>query len=240
MMNLRQVLAVSLVFLALTSATPLCAATLDSTLFATYNTQPPYTSVSFSVCGSLPQSEGCFGGGYLAPFGLVGALIEGAPTQNLKKGTVSRNIYILDVAYGSSGSQVALYVYKRVDTITSSSDSIATTLTKTVVLPLTGGSGTVAYMAANGKFLFIGTSQSGYVAQVTKSSLAATLILTPPVPLDSITADQYGYVSVQWGSNQSAQFQVIDPNGDLKEDGGGTAFMVNTLQATLPSTVVPQ
>jgi hypothetical protein len=95
-------------------------------------------------------------------------MIEGNPAQNLKKSTVTRYVYVLDVAYGSGGKDVPLYVYKRVDTITSSDDSVTVSLTKTVSLPLVGGGGTVVYMAANSNFLFIGTSQNGMVALVKK------------------------------------------------------------------------
>lgn len=238
-MNIRQVLAALVVLLALSEAMPLHAAAIDSTLFTTYDTQSPYTSVGFSVCGSLPQSVGCYGGGALGPFGLVGAMIEGNPVQNKKKGTVTRYIYVLDVASGTSGKDVALYVYKRVDTITLSDDSIALTLTKTVTLPLVGGSGTVAYMAANSNFLFMGTSKNGMVAIVKKSNFAITQYGNSALPLDSITADQYGYVTVEAGNTQSNQFQVFGPNSDFGETGGGTAFMLNTVQGTLPSAVVP-
>lgn len=238
-MHIRHVLAASVMLVILGTTVPLHAAALDSTLFTTYNTQSPYTGVGFSVCGSLPQSEGCYGGGSMGPFGLIGAMIEGKPVQNLKKGTVTRYIYVLDVAYGSSGNGVALYVYKRVDTITASDDSIALTLTNTVSLPLVGGGGTVAYMAANSNSLFIGTSQNGIVALVKKSNFAITQYGNSSLPLDSITADEYGYVTVEAGSSQFPQFQVFSPKGQFGEDGGGTAFMLNTLQGTLPSTVVP-
>ena len=238
-MNIRQVLAASVMLVMLSKAAPLHAAALDSTLFTTYDTQSPYTGVGFSVCGSLPQSEGCYGGGSMGPFGLIGAMIEGNPVQNRKKSTVTRYIYVLDVAYGSGGNDVALYVYKRVDTITPSDDSVMLSLMNTVNLPLSGGSGTIAYMAANSNFLFIGTSQNGMVAIVKKSNLAITEYGNAAVPLDSITADQYGYVTVEAGSSEFPQFQVFDLKGDFLEDGGGTAFMLSTVQATLPSTVVP-
>lgn len=239
-MCIRKLLVASVILLLLGGATPLLASALDSTLYTTYNTQAPYTSVVFSVCGSLPKAEGCFAGGVLGPFGQIGAMIEGDPAQNLKKGTVTRYIYVLDVAYGSAGNDVALYVYKRVDTITESDDTVTVTLANTLGLPLTGGSATTAYMAANSNFVFVGTSQNGLVAMVKKSNLAVTQFGYAPLPLDSITADQYGYVSIEAGSGESAQFQVFDPNGDYGEDGGGTAFMVNTVLGTLPATVVPQ
>jgi hypothetical protein len=222
--------------LLLSGSVSLHAAALDANLYATYDSQPPYTSIYFTVCGSLPQSEGCYGGGGLGPFGLIGSMIEGNPSQNLKNGTVTRYIYVLDVAYGSSGNDVALYVYKRVDTITASYDSISVSLSKTIGLPLAGGSGTVAYMAANKNFLFIGTSQNGMVSILKKSNLTISQYGDASLPLASITGDQYGFVTVEAGSGESAQFQVFDPNGNYGEDGGGAEFMLNTIQGTPPST----
>ena len=238
-MYIRRVFAASIMLLVLSHGISLHAIAIDSTLFTTYDTQAPYTGVGFSVCGSLPQSEGCYGGGSMGPFGLIGAMIEGAPKQNVKKGTVTRDIYVLDVAYGASGNGVALYVYRRVDTITLTDDSIALTLTNTVSLPLVGGSGTVAYMAANKNSIVIGTSQNGMVAMVKKSNFAITQYGNAALPLDSITADPYGFITIEAGSSQFPQFQVISPNGQFGEDGGGTAFMLNTVQGTAPSAVVP-
>jgi hypothetical protein len=51
--------------------------------------------------------------------------------------TVIRYIYILDVGYGPSGNEVAPYVYKKVDVISGSDDSVSAALFKTVALPLT-------------------------------------------------------------------------------------------------------
>lgn len=239
-MRIQHIFAALVMLLVLSNTALLHAAALDSTLYTTYDTQAPYTNVVYSVCGSLPQSEGCYGGGNLGPFGMIGAMIEGDPQQNLQKGTVTRFIYVLDVANGTTGQDVALYVYKRVDTITSSNDSITVSLFKTVSIPLPGGSATVAYMAANSSFLYVGTTQGGSIVQVKKNTLAAAVILIPPIPLDSLTADQYGFVTVESGSRIYSQFNIINPNGSVGGDGGGTAFMLNTIQGTQPSTVVPQ
>jgi hypothetical protein len=101
-------------------------------------------------------------------------MIEGLPTQNRTKGTVTRYIYVLDIAYGSGGNGVALYVYKKVDTVTSSDDTVSVTLFQTVSLPLTGGSATVASMAANTAFLYVGTNQDDLAVQMKKNNFAIT------------------------------------------------------------------
>jgi hypothetical protein len=232
-MYVRRTLA--LVMLLMIRTIHLHAAAIDSTLFTTYSleTRPP--GISWEVCGSTLQNSGCYGIGNLGPFGQVGAMIEGKPTQNVHNGTVARYIYVMDVAYQGNG--VALYIYKKVDTITPSSDSVSVTLFNTVVLPLTGGGSAVAFMAANPKFLFVGTNQNGIAARVTKKNLTVTQLGAVSPELGAITADDYGYVTVTWGPSSSPSFQVFDPNGEQQLTGGGGSLMLDTIQAIQPSAV---
>jgi hypothetical protein len=211
------------------------AAALDSTLAITYRMVG--SNIDWTVCGSLPDTYGCYGSGTLGPFGRVGAMIEGIPSQNAQKGTVTRYIYILDVAYGSESDEVGLYVYKRVDTINDEDDTIAVTLYKTVSLPLTGGSATVPSMAANKSFLYVGTNQDELAVQVQKSNLAVIQFgeVSGPYYVTAITSDAYGFITVTWGNG--AGFEVLNADGQATEDGGGAEFMLGTVQATLPSTV---
>ena len=238
-MYIRRLLPALVVVLILSGTILLHAAEIDSTLFTTYTANTKYTGLNWLVCGSTQATSGCYGSGSLGPFGRVGAMIEGNPAQNLLKGTVTRYIYMLDVAYGVNGDGVALYVYKKVDTVTSSDDTVSVTLFKTVSLPLTGGSATVASMAASNKFLFIGTNQNDLAVQVTKSNLAFTQFgAFSGINVSAITADKYGYVTVTWGSSGGPSgFLVLSPTGQSLEDGGGASFMLNTVQAALPSTL---
>jgi hypothetical protein len=164
-------------------------------------------------------------------------MIEGNPRQNLKAGTVTRYIYILDVGYGPSGNEVALYVYKKVDVISGGDDSVSAALFKTVALPLTGGTATEASMAANSNFLYIGTNQDQLAVQVKKSNFAIIQFseVSGPYNVTSITADQYGFVTVTWG--KGVGFYVINKNGQAQDGGGGDLFMLNTSVAILPSSV---
>jgi hypothetical protein len=200
----------------------------DSTLYTTYSGTP--TSVSWIVCGSTEESEGCYGSGKLGPFAGVGAILEGNPS--VSGDVVTRAIYIVD---SGDESDVQLYVYKKTDTVTSSSDTVDVTLAKTISLPLTGGTKVLTYMAANAKYLFIGTSLSTQGIRVTKSNLAVTLLggFSPPIDVTSITVDEYGYVAV----TQAGGFSLYGPDGGEEEDGGGTSFTVGTAQS-LPASVL--
>jgi hypothetical protein len=156
-------------------------------------------------------------------------LIEGYPSQDVEKGTVTRYIYIVDVAYGSNRNGVELYVYKKVDTITSDTDSVTVTLFKTVSLPLSGGTGTIAFMAASFRFLYIGTNHNNQPVQVQKSNLALSplsAISSDSTNISAITADQYGYVTVTAGG----VFETFNPKGQVEEEGGGANFMLNNVK----------
>lgn len=221
-------------------AVPVHGANLDSTLFTNYTMNTARTNVTWYVCGSLPGTSGCYGAGFLGPFGKVGAMIEGLPTQNLTKGTVTRYIYVLDENYASGINGVALFVYKKVDTIAGGSDAITVTLFKTVILPLTGDSSTVSSMAANPKFLYLGTNQDGFAVQLKKSTFAISQYaeISGPATVESITADHYGFITTTWKTSSGATgFNVIDPNGLVQEGGGGSQFMLNTVQAVQPTTL---
>lgn len=165
-MFIRRVLTASAMLLLLGGTVSLHAAAIDSTLYTTYTMNATRTNISWVVCGSTSTTNGCYGSGSLGTFGRVGAIMESNPSQNVTKSTVTRNIYVLDVAYGPAANGVALYVYKKVDTVSVSDDTIAVTLFKTVSLPLTGGSTTVASMAANTPFLYIGTNRDDLAVQV--------------------------------------------------------------------------
>ena len=212
----------------------------DATLFTTYNIDTAHTSVGWSVCGSLPGSSGCYGSGSLGPFGKVGALLEGEPKVDFTANTVTRAIYVVDIASGTNQNEVALDVYTKVDMITPDFDTVTVTLSRTITLPLTGGTSALTSMAANKQFLFVGTNRTSDAVEMNKRTFSITQLggFSPPINVFAITADQYGYVTLSYGSFSGFDtgFIVVGPDGTEQEDGGGSQFMLNTVQAVLPST----
>jgi hypothetical protein len=207
----------------------------DSTLYTTYTiySNNSQFTVDWSVCGSTQQSEGCYASGSLGPFAAVGAMMEGDPRVN--GDVVTRAIYVVD---SGSANNVLLYVYKKVDTVSSESDTVTVTLVHTVSLPLTGGSSAKCSMAANANYLFIGSDQSPQGVEVRKSTLAVTKLpgFSPPLNVIAITADQYGYVAVtQANSGGESAFTLFGLNGADQEDGGGSDFVLGTTQAVVPT-----
>lgn len=212
----------------------------DNSLLTTYSFDNAYSSAYFSVCGSLPGSEGCYGGGTLGPFGHAGALIEG---NEVVRGTiVTRDIYVVDDKAG--GTTVKLYVYRKTDTISGADDSISTSLLNTISLPLTGGANAKSYMAADTNFLFIGTSLSQSAVKVAKSDLTFQPLggFSGPAPIyvSSATSNKYGSVTVTFSDNSGVYtgFYSFDPYGNFSEDGGGADYLLGTSTALTTANLV--
>jgi hypothetical protein len=177
-------------------------------------------------------------------------MLEDNPTTNLASQTVTRLIYVLDTASGKRGTRVDLDIYQKTDVISGSDDHVTVTLANTVTLPLIGGATATASMAGNTNadrlpgsgvyfYLVVGTTLSPQVVEVTKSSLAVAQFggFSPPINVHAVTADAYGYITVEFGkfSGTDTAFIVLGPDGATKGDGGGAPFMLNTTQAVVPS-----
>jgi hypothetical protein len=217
------------------------AASPDAGLFAQYDFPNDFSSVYFTVCGSLPQSEGCYGSGSFGPFGHVGAMLEGDPATD--GDSVERAIYIIDVAGGKGRDEVILYHYLLIYTITDGGDAAVTTkLTRTVSLPLVGGKGVRCSVAGNSHVVVIGTDQSTQAVMLTKGSLATQTIggFSNAPTVTSITADDFGFISVSFGGGSVIPgFVVIGPTGAFEEDGGGGSFLVSTSTGLSTKDVLP-
>src|SRR5579871_3580934 len=100
----------------------------DETLYTSYFFSSNFQDATWIVCGSTQQSEGCYGSGQLGPFGKIGALME---SNALVSGsTVTRAIYVVDCNTSTGG--VELFVYKKTDVVSASSDTITVTLVKNI------------------------------------------------------------------------------------------------------------
>jgi len=209
----------------------------DSTLFTTYEVNQSLTQLSWSTCGSLPLTEGCYGGGILGPFTDACAIVQSAPAPfNLN--TVLRYIYVLDT--GSSAGGATLTAYRRTDTVSQTNDTINITTIAVVPLPsLVGGTGVTCYMAQNPNYVYAGTSQSSAAVSINKATFAVNTVGLVFGNVSAITADSYGFVTIVQGSGFGAGFTVYGPNGEPEEDGGGGPFMINPIDAMYPLSFAP-
>lgn len=214
---------------------------IDAGLYTSYNFFDGNKKIGWSVCGSLSGGSGCYGSGNLGPFGEVGAMLEDNPSTNLGTQTVTRFIYVLDIAAGKKLTGVDLDIYEKTDVINTAEgqDHVTVTLANKVSLPLIGGATAVASMAGNTDYLVIGTTKSPQAVVVTKSTLAVDEFggFSPPVNVHAVTADAYGYITVEFGKFGGSEtgIYVIGPDGTTQATSGGARFMLNTTQAVVPS-----
>jgi len=233
-MHICRLFAVCVVLLSVTSL-PLYATPIDSAFFTVYSFDAQNTTISW-VVGS---GYGIDDSGTLGPFGRVAAMIEGNPSQNLKKGTVTRDIYVVDAGYGSNGNEIALYIYQKVDQPAGELDSTTIKLLHTIVLPLTGGKSSSVSMAGNSKFLYIGTNQDEAAVQISKTNPNYQPFVggVSGSTITSITSDQYGYVTITSGTGGfNGGASVYSPDGQVQEAMPEAGFVLNTVQG-VPATV---
>ena len=85
----------------------------------------------------------------------------------------------------------------------------------------------------------IETTLSPDAIEVTKSTLAVAQFggFSPPINMHAVTADAYGYTTVDFGkfNGSNTGFIALGPDGISRGDGGGARFMLNTTQAVVPS-----
>lgn len=226
-MNIRKVaaIAVATAYALLVSAQA-SADRIDADLFATYKASQ-HISISFTVCGSLPDERGCFGSSGFAPFEYACAILEGVPKYN--GGVVKRDVYVLD-RRASRGVAVKLFVFQRKDVITDQSDTVTTALKQTISLPIKGGPGADCSMAANNVAVYAGTSKDHVAVSIDKNTYALTTVggFSPPEALTAITADERGYVTLRFSDGNL----VFGPQGQEVSVGGGVADMIDDHNAT--------
>jgi len=217
----------------------------DAGLYTSYALGSDYQTAIWTVCGTIQTTEGCFGSGTLGPFAHAGALIESKPVVDFATGTVIRYIYVVDNA-AAPGTDVKLYVYKKVDVVTSSTDTVTVTLVKAVPLPeLTGGSTALAYMAANVNYVYVGTNVSTWAVRVQRTNLThivETTGVSPAAAVSAITSDYYGNMTVTFGGapGGTAGSLQFDINGNSLGTLSSNDYMLNTSAAlqtdSLPTT----
>jgi hypothetical protein len=162
--------------------------------------------------------------------------MEGDEVVNNTTNVVTRYIYILNDGNGLGGVSMRLDVYRKTDTISSTSDSVAVTKVKSVGLPVHGDTAAKCFMAANKDYIYVGTDQSSAVNRVAKAGYAVEGLFSAgqAAHVSSISSDKYGFATVAWGTpgTSGASNFEFRPDGSSAGSGGGTQFMLNTFAAT--------
>lgn len=199
------------------------AAAPDSGLYTSYTLSSDATSISASVCGAVPGSSGCYGGGALTGFHRACAVIEGTPTY--KGNTATRLVYVLD-GQTLNSAVARLWVFRKIDAIAASFDTVTFTEIRRVDTGLPGGKRAACYLAANDTYLFAGTSAATSAARIGKTDYQVTAVggSIPPANMIGISADERGWVSM----NFNGSFYLVGPQSGEGGVGGGQAWIAGT------------
>ena len=214
----------------------------DAGLYGSFDFDDAFDTAYLSVCGSVPGSDGCYGSATLSGFGRIGAMMESSAVVTANLGTVSREIFVVDQAVGGGTSTaMSLSVYRLTIVVNAPEAACTLVLLKTIPLPNTGGLNAHTYMAANAHYLFIGTDQDPYAVRVNAVSYVVSKAPgpTPPTKVSSITADDYGYVDVTFGSlGGSGAVRAYDSAGTDLGLTSGEAFKLGSGQGLSTTDVL--
>lgn len=191
----------------------------DAKLYTTYGVAADGTSIDYEICGP----GGCRGAGNIAPFDRACAIMEGKPST--QDHVTTRAIYVLDKR-SAERSEVTFYVYTRTDTITRNGIDFQIVLTAKIPLGIQAGSKARCFMAANDRFVYVGTDKSTTGLSIDKASLS--LDMAGGENIQSITASDKGFVCISIPGG----FVVYDPFGTVAEAGGSMREdLANTINA---------
>jgi len=204
----------------------------DSGLF-TYYSAFDSTELNWVTCGTLPAAEDCYGTGQLGPFTNACAVVQSVPLA-VDAFTVVRYIYVLDSGSGADGA--SLVAYRRTDTVTELLDSISVTKEATVPLPsLVGGTGATCLMVQNPTNVYAGTTQSSAAVSINKTTYDVTTLGVGNGTLASMTADSYGFVTINRNQAGGITNTIYAPDGQLELFRNGGVFMINPIDAVNPA-----
>ena len=201
---------------------------LDQTLYSMYSPDgPPGTGLDLTVCGSVGNTSGCYGGAFITTFEHECAVLEGA--AKTKDNVMTRDIYIMDERTRKN-DPVYLYVYERKDTFGENSDNIEVKLKDQLALNLHGGPKGKCFMAASDATIYAGTSVGGDIAGIDKKTLTQINASRPGGAglVTAITADDRGNIAIDFENG----FGVIPYwNSSAGIGGGGVNYLSNTRNA---------
>ena len=150
--------------------------------------------------------------------------------------TVTRPIYLVDISSGPNQNEVVLYVYTKVDTITRIPIRLLLLYPKQSVCLWLGAFWTTNYpsMEPISDSFSLEQDRTRWRFRSTSATLVSPSLAGSPADQHfGITANDYGYVTLSFGSFNSpnTDFIVVGPDGSDVEDGVGSQFMLNTDQA---------
>jgi len=152
--------------------------------------------------------------------------MEGKPTAS--GNTLSQYVYVVEGS--STGFQYAvLDIYQKQDVI-NGTDTSSMLLLHRISLNLKVALKTACFMAGGPRYLFIGTALSARAMRFDTVTLKLMPVSSNSIPsglVSQITADARGFVTISFSHGATTAVDFYDPNGNLTQFGGGTAFEPN-------------
>lgn len=228
-----QILAMIITLLAMPAAgasTTKKAAPIGAEIYTSYSLNG-MTGLWWSTCGSLPESQGCYGTGFMAIDKICG-MLQGPST---KDDVVTQELYTLGRG-PTTAPEATFEVWTKAETITSSTVRTTVDHNKTLVLPLDSSASVACAMAANAQFIFIGMSSGKTIVKIDRASLTYETIANSalPAPVSRIMANEDGYVVVTFGSGASAKSSLYGPDGTLTKEIDGDPIILNSATGLNP------
>jgi hypothetical protein len=218
-------------FLGMAIAVPAHAQTTnpDSGLFTEYHAVDGH-EFYWDTCGKLPSgAEDCYGAGNLGHFTNACAIMQSA-SEAIDASTVVRYIYVLDAGRGSEGA--SLVSFRRTDSISEDHDAISIDKEQTVSLPgIAAGNREACQMVQNPTNVYAGVKQSATVVSINKKSYQITNLDEESGALISITADSYGFVSI----DRRRAAEIYGPDGERLRSRGAGGFLINPIDSVYPA-----
>jgi hypothetical protein len=207
------------------------SAAFEPGLHTYYTPNADGSALNWTTCGKSGASVGCYDFGTISPLSGACAILEGTPVVS---GRVSQEpLYILE-ANRNNFPHAVLNVYLKTDTAGAFGSRTAIVFQKTIDLGQPAPKNPSCYMATNGRFIYAATNASTTAAQVNKKTYAVTQVggFSPPATVHSITADEKGNVSINFGSSTGSNsgFYLFHPQDSDVEDGADYAILPNTTQ----------
>lgn len=204
----------------------------DSGLF-TYYFAMGSTELDWVTCGILPSATDCYGTGQLGPFTNACAIVQSVPAA-FDAFTVARYIYVLDSGLDADGA--SLVAYRRTDTISDHGDIISVIKEATVPLPsIVAGTGATCLMVQNPTNVYLGTTQSGTAVSINKTTFDVTTLGIGNGTLTSMTADSYGFVTINRNQAGGITNTIYGPDGEQEFFRNGGVFLINPIDSVNPA-----
>lgn len=203
----------------------------DAHIYTTYKLSGA-AGIAWNTCGTTKETSGCYSSGVITPAAGVCAMLEGAPVTT--DDVVKQKIFILS-AGTTQFPKATLQVWVKTNTFTYKAVKTKITLKKNLNLNMNIAPDAACYFAGNAAYILAGSDISTYAIRINKIGWASSAVggTVPVSTISGINGTSDGYITLSFGSGETAAFYVFGPNGG-GSDGGGLEFIPDSLNSFRP------